>query len=314
MTIYSNKLDFVLIKFPIIFPVIYFLFLIIFPSYENYLFFITLLILGETHFGATWPILFNRVNKNYSISNKVTFFFIPFAIAIVSCFLFFYSKNLFFFIFFIFNVYHVTRQSVGICKLYTKSHDQINFQENSLYIFNFIYLILGFFRFYYPIINNEQIYLLLVLSLTLLSLCLIFYIYKYGTKNLSILITGLIIFLPISFVENPIHAVVMGVTMHYSQYLLITYKVARNRAKDKVSYGQKKLYMSNSGFKFVSVVILYSVVMSLLSLSNINNSIEFLILIPILGQLLHFYYDGLLWVFSDTHNRTNTLKHLIAKI
>ena len=286
MTIYSKNLDFILIKFPIIFPVIYFLFLIIFPSYENYLFFITLLILGETHFGATWPILFNRVNKNYSISNKVTFFFIPFAITIVSCFLFFYTKNLFFFIFFIFNVYHVTRQSVGICKLYTKSHDEINFQENFLYIFNFIYLILGFFRFYYPIIDKEQIYLSLVLSLTLMSVCLIFYIYKYGTKNLSIFITGLVIFLPISFVENPIHAVVMGVTMHYSQYLLITYKVARNRAKDKVSYGQKKLYMSNPGFKFVSVVILYSVIMSLLSLSNINNSIEFLILIPILGQLL----------------------------
>ena len=35
-----------------------------------------------------------------------------------------------------------------------------------------------------------------------------------------------------------------------------------------------------------------------------------LIIIPILGQMIHFYLDSQLWKFSEKHNRDNTLLHL----
>ena len=35
-----------------------------------------------------------------------------------------------------------------------------------------------------------------------------------------------------------------------------------------------------------------------------------LILIPILGQMLHFYIDSQIWKFSEKHNRENVLEHL----
>jgi hypothetical protein len=35
-----------------------------------------------------------------------------------------------------------------------------------------------------------------------------------------------------------------------------------------------------------------------------------LIIIPIIGQMLHFYLDSQLWKFSDKHNRDNTLFYL----
>ena len=39
----------------------------------------------------------------------------------------------------------------------------------------------------------------------------------------------IIIFYPICFVEKPLHGIVMGVTMHYIQYLALTHKVTKKR-------------------------------------------------------------------------------------
>ena len=35
-----------------------------------------------------------------------------------------------------------------------------------------------------------------------------------------------------------------------------------------------------------------------------------LIIIPIIGQMLHFYLDSQLWKFSEKYNRDNTLTFL----
>ena len=52
-------------------------------------------------------------------------------------------------------------------------------------------------------------------------------------KNFVVLITGTIMFFPISFIGAPIHGIIMGVTMHYTQYLALTYKVV---SKEKAEY------------------------------------------------------------------------------
>ena len=49
-----NK-EFLFVKFPIIFPLIYGIILFNFPTFETELIIITILLLAETHFGATWP-------------------------------------------------------------------------------------------------------------------------------------------------------------------------------------------------------------------------------------------------------------------
>ena len=40
------------------------------------------------------------------------------------------------------------------------------------------------------------------------------------------------------------------------------------------------------------------------------DSVKNLIIIPILGQMLHFYLDSQLWKFSVRHNRDNVLKFI----
>ena len=58
-TILKKEVFFV--KFPIIFPILYLSVLYLFPGFETQLIFITILLLAETHFGATWPFFLDKV-------------------------------------------------------------------------------------------------------------------------------------------------------------------------------------------------------------------------------------------------------------
>ena len=220
---------------------------------------------------------------------------------------FFYFKNLFLLVFFSANVFHVTRQSYGVMSLYTKNFEEKKHYSNIIYIFNFIFFVIAFFRFYIPLIKDEHL-ILLNCSIILVLICLLLYELKKFkfSENFLTLITGTLIFYPVCFVSNPVHAIIMGVTMHYSQYLFLTSKVIQNRINQK-DYKKK-----NSIYRFWIIIFFYSAIMSILSLF-VKNDLQILnnlIVIPITGQMLHFYLDSQLWKFSEKHNRENILDHL----
>ena len=75
----SIKLDtqFFLVKFPIIFPLIYGFILFAFPNYETGLIILTILLLAETHFGATWPFLIDKVNYPFIKENRLSLIILP---------------------------------------------------------------------------------------------------------------------------------------------------------------------------------------------------------------------------------------------
>ena len=110
--IISNISDTFLIKFPIIFPIIYFFSLSIFPEHENLILFTTLLLLAEPHFGATWPFLLNIKNKEEIKNKRVIYIVFPILLAIFSLIGFFTFYSVFILLFFTFNIFHVTRQSI----------------------------------------------------------------------------------------------------------------------------------------------------------------------------------------------------------
>ena len=149
-----------LVKFPIIFPLIYIFILYTFPSFETQLVFITILLLAETHFGATWPFFLNKVNLNYISQNKLSLVFTPLILTLFCVVGFFYFKNFFLLIFFAANVYHVTRQSFGIMNLYTKNLEEKKYYSNTIYLFHFLFFLIAFFRVYIPLIDNNNLLLL----------------------------------------------------------------------------------------------------------------------------------------------------------
>ena len=147
-------LEFLLIKFPIIFPLIYAFILYSFPNYETILIILTILLLAETHFGATWPFFLDQVNHLFIVKNRIPLITIPIIITILSLLGFFFINKFFLLIFFAANMFHVTRQSFGITKLYCKNIEENKFQEIYIYFINFIFFIIGFFRFYLSIIDQ----------------------------------------------------------------------------------------------------------------------------------------------------------------
>jgi len=305
MTIVGRKFDLFFIKFPILFPIIYFLILYNFPSLENFLIITTILLLAEPHFGATWPFFINKINQEYISDNKFLLIKIPIIIFILCILSFFLIKNLFFLIFFGFNIYHVTRKSFGIAKLYSNNPIELKNIEFIIYFWNIIFFFVGLLRFYYPLITTESINMLNIFIIFILSINFLYYLIKFKfTQNFLILFTGVIIFYPICFVNNPVHAILMGVTMHYSQYLVLTYKITKNRELE-IDKNKKNYY-------FIFVTIFYSIFMTTFSLSGAINSelIKNLIVIPITAQILHFYLDSKLWKFSESHNRSAVLHYL----
>ena len=311
MNLIKLNTQFFLVKFPIIFPVLYGFFLYQFPSFETALITLTILLLAETHFGATWPFFLNKVNYFYIKENKIGLIVIPLIIIFSSIIGFFLINKLFLLIFFAANIFHVTRQSFGVCKLYSKKKTENDFQEIFIYIVNFILFLIGFFRFYFPVINETNIlYINLILILFFIFL-FFFYLFKFKfSENFLIFITGCLIFSPICFVNNPVHAIIMGVTMHYTQYLYLTYNVCELRKK--ISNERNNSILLKKISNYLIVVVFYAIFMTIFSAfskfeqSNIKN----LILIPILGQMLHFYLDSQLWKFSVKYNRDNTLFHI----
>jgi len=295
------------VKFPILFPLIYMFILYSFPSFETQLIFITILVLAETHFGATWPFFISKVNYNYIKQKKLNLIVIPLILTLFCIIGFFYFKSFFLLIFFAANMYHVTRQSYGIMNLYTKDPLEKVHYSNIIYLYNFLFFLIAFFRFYIPIITESNLLLLnLVVTLSMLPVFLFEY-KKFGfSENFLTLITGVLIFFPVCFVENPVHAIIMGVTMHYSQYLYLTSKVIKKRNAENEPNKKSKI------LSFLFVIIIYSTIMSILSIFGKNDSeiLKNLIFIPITGQMLHFYLDSQLWKFSEKYNRDNTLSYL----
>ena len=298
------------VKFPILFPLLYLTLLYSFPSFETQLVFITILLLAETHFGATWPFFLSKVNFPHIKKNKFSFIYVPMLVTVLCLLGFFLTKNFFLLIFFAANVYHVTRQSFGITNLYTKEPNQKKFFANIIYIFNFIFFLVAFFRFYIPLINNEHLLILNIIVIFLFGFTFIYSILKFNfSENFLTMVTGVLIFYPVCFVSNPVHAIIMGVTMHYTQYLYLTNKVLNKRETEGQYFTKINFFKS----KFVLTIIIYSIIMSILSIFGKNDSefLSSLIIIPITGQMLHFYLDSQLWKFSERHNRENILKYLI---
>ena len=307
-----NK-ELLLIRFPIFFPLLYGFILYTFPQFELQLIFITILILAEPHFGATWPFFINKVNTNYIKEKKIWLIYLPIAVLLSSLFGFIFFRNLFLLIFFAANIYHVTRQSVGICKLYCERIDERKFQEILLYLVNFIFFIIAFFRFYNSMINENNIMVINILVSLLALIIFVIYIIRFGfSQNFLTFVTGCIIFSPVCFVNNPIHAIIMGVTMHYSQYIYLTYFIYKRREEEDVEQQNQKLF-GIKYYKYFFTISIYAIIMAILSLSRMFDTtviLKNLLIIPIMGQMLHFYLDSQLWKFSEAHNRATVLKYI----
>jgi len=145
-TVIKNKfVEFNFIVFPIWIALIY-LPLSHYIDNKELLFFLALLIFGETHFASTFLFYFDKKNQNYINQNHGLFIYIPLFIVIVYLIIGIFSLKTAVILGAAASGIHVTRQSIGIQRIYGEARN--NFYEYLVYFSSFVFLIIGFYRFY----------------------------------------------------------------------------------------------------------------------------------------------------------------------
>jgi len=325
-SIVSNMYDIILICLPIWIPILLF---ILFKSYTTRvasIFLLALFFLGETHFGATWLFFFDSNNRIWMKESLYKSFIFPLLIIIFFVLVFFkISPSAAIVLASIASAWHVTRQSIGINKLYgTRDHKGVKLSNLAIYGMSGFFLFVGFIRFFTKYnITIEQLKIIQITGVVLTFLIFTFLLFKKNNRELSIkfhltTLTGILIYAPYTFVPRPEYAVAMGVGMHWLQYLALTAPIYLRKSKENIIIGNKNLIskIAKNKLTLFFYLIIYAGLMVILRQWNKGfNTFDYslLIIIPLSLQVLHFYYDGLIWRFSDPHIRKEIGTYVFKK-
>tara|TARA_B100000575_G_C23136446_1_gene660322 strand:- start:2612 stop:3610 length:999 start_codon:yes stop_codon:yes gene_type:complete len=322
LTTKSNFLEATLVSFPIWIPFLYYFLLNEFPAYELlYLYFI-FFVLGEFHFGATWVFLIDKSNRNFMREHFFYAYTVPILMIIffVSTW-FFISPFIAFFLSTLFNIFHVTRQSVGITKLYASDPITRKIPQIIVYVNSFMPLFYGFLKY----INIDFINLHFVdlvffvtLSILIISILASLFILSLNFKKYSNLcfstITGSVLYAPFLLDISFIQAGAMGIGMHYIQYITLQ-MIIFFRKRKTISYEGIYDRVANNLIVISLFILFYILIMGMLlyfgrdhtasSDEFFASGLNFLYFIPFIMHNIHFYADMFIWKFSNPHIRKN---------
>jgi hypothetical protein len=245
---------------------------------------IVMFLLAEPHFAMTIPLLYGY--RNNFTERPLSYALVPFLIVFFGTILFFKLNNLFVLLFLLANVYHVNRQSVGFFMLQGRLPFEMKFlYEASLHILTFVCLYIALIFQHHSITSG------LVILMLFTTLMLTLFKIKTGSlptiKGISVILQGYFIFIPIVIFSDLLLAFAVGISIHYLQYLSISWRVCK------------------FGFLFSMKIVLFLLIFySILSTAALSGyltleRISIVILIPTIMQLLHFYYDSLIWRRKD---------------
>jgi len=317
-----------LIAFPIWIPALYLIIIFNFPGMQMALLLFTFLVLGELHFGITWLFIFDKKNRSFINENYIYSYIIPIGMVVffIICW-FFISNFLAFFLSTLFNIFHVTRQSVGITKLFS---NKLTFNNISLIVYFNSALFLGygfiktFLSSYLSVFVVDLYFYLSIFSLIgTIFFCTYLTILNFKLNFLLTcsVITGSLLYAPFLMHIDPLQAGAIGIGMHYIQYItlqfMIFYRKNNNLSSEKINY----IRLFNKFYGVILYLILYVIIMGLLLYYGRNYEItdnffkgefNFLFFIPFILHNLHFYADMFIWKFSNPHIRNNIGKYLFA--
>ncbi len=311
----NNLLDDIFIIFPFWFPLIYISLTLNFPSISKYLFLSVLLLFAETHFASTWLFFFDKENWNWIKKNSYDIVFLPVYVLFIIIGVWVINPSLIILTHYLASGWHVTRQSIGLLKIYRYGNI---FYKSLVYSISIFSLAVGLKN---PGIlsNYFEGNINLLLSLIFLGYILLISADNSGIlskqlKGLMPLFTGIFIYLPILFFENLTVATAVGVGMHWCQYLAIMWSTYSRKSNFKKQINSKKFIL-----KSLILIILYSLIMTTFALIGMpdfnskNPSYTFFYLIPLVFQLYHFYIDGFIWKFSDKHISISIKPYIFSK-
>lgn len=248
-------------------------------------------LLAEPHFAMTIPLLFGY--RSFFKTNQFYFIFVPLLIVFSSGILFYLSIGLYSYLFLLANIYHVNRQSRGMLQIQSRA------SLNSAKIYEFTLHLSCLFVFITRILIPERSLVLVAIALILMLISSLFIWRVENSKpsvsKLFVTLQGYLIFLPVICFDDLILAFAVGISIHYLQYLAISFPVCKK----------------SFGFSLIPL-ILFLIGYSILSTGSLSGfftveKLSLIVFVPTTLQLLHFYYDGFIWKKSNATIR-ETLK------
>ncbi len=245
-----------------------------------------MLFLAEPHFALSWPWILSKKFGSIYDENRFWLIFIPLGIILASVFIVWQFGLLTFSYLFLFaNIYHVNRQSLGIWKLLGLPKELFKSADIDIHTISLVYL---FFHFYfngrYSIDTEIRLF---YSAIIFLIVCVYFTLrYRLWTRDLGVdsgALQAVLVFAPLMFIEQPLLAMAIGISIHYVQYLILAGGIAK---------------FELNRFKVLTYLALYVSVMTL-SQTILKSYSDWLVLVASIPQLLHFYLDGFFWRFSN---------------
>lgn len=324
--IVSKKYDLLLLCFPLWVPVLFYVLFTFLSSISATIFLLALFLLAETHFGATWFFFMDPTNREYMKTKQNRFLFFPMIVIGVTLFTFFViSPGAALVLASAASAFHVTRQSIGVNKIFgIREHPCQKISNIAIYVMSAFFILVGAVRFFLNIsLSTKE--MILIQGIGILG-CIAFFLLVFvreDSKDLPFTyhlttFTGMIIYVPYLFVSRPEIATTMGVGMHWLQYLAITmplYLRKSERFRTEKKTNGMTIIVGNKILMLV-YLLLYAGLMVILRQWGLGfKTFEYsaFIIIPITLQMLHFYYDSLIWRFSDSHIRKEVGSYIFIK-
>lgn len=318
--VFSKQVDWLFLVFPIWIPASYILLEGFAGENAPVVTFAFIFLIGESHFLATL-FFFSNENKSYILSRKKQFFAIPLFLLSANFMLFSVNLKYALILGALMSSYHVTRQSVGLLKLFGGKNAKLEFD---IYFFSLIFVAIGFLRtssqYLSPenFLNRTTSSLLevvdwlgapLIMGCTFIYLVLRIYTCRNSLtkESIALYVTGTLLYSPYLY-SSPTTASVIGVSMHWSQYLTLVVAISIHSGKL-----QPRKLLSNRILIGVASIVLVAGVIAVSDYSRLVNEINLAILIiPLSIQLLHYYYDSLIWRGSEPHLRETVFKRIFS--
>ncbi len=289
--------------------------------------FVIYFFLGLTHFGATWFFYVDATNRNYFKARSWIFYYIPLLLILLPVALAVSKLSvLILAITYWFSGYHVTKQSVGVTSLYRsrlgifdakdrKIDMSVIMSASFLALFgrNFLYKDFGYefiVTMPYGKIFIGVLGMVFIYSFIRWMIVMIQRFRNHGLMALPLFlftIVSIVLFTPFLYVKDFQVAFMSNLLGHYTQYLVLTWSINRNK------YGPKNKeqatvpilsYLSRSFPLYFMALIIYAAVVFLAG--------QISVLLPVVGLTwAHFYVDGYLFKFKDPNMRKMILPYIV---
>ena len=115
---FNSLSDKLLIIFPLWFPLLYFSIFLNFPSISKLLFIFVIFAFAETHFASTWLFFLDKENWQWLKKESYKLIFIPLYLLFLASLIWIFNPALVIVIHYLASGWHVTRQSIGVMKLF----------------------------------------------------------------------------------------------------------------------------------------------------------------------------------------------------